>query len=162
MTLLLFNYAIFNNPTLVIIGWIIAGIEAITAILQFFKVVFRNNKKIVERLDKSIEKCQNTIARLQAKRIDYQNAVAYESINNRATNLPVDVIIPPADGVENIEPEHIKEPDAEIDEINKECDAALAEHEKADFDAAESVDIEPDAESYELFKKIYRELKKND
>ena len=162
MTLLLFNYAIFNNPTLLVIGWIIAGLEAVTAVLQFFKVVFRNNKKIVERLDKSIAKCQNTIARLQQKRAEYQSAVvAYDNINNSAATAPVDVIIPPADGVESIEPEHVEEPDAaEIDEINKECDAALAEHEKADFDAAEPVDIEPDAESYELFKKIYRELKK--
>ena len=160
MTLLLFNYALFNNPTLLAIGWVIAGIEAVTAILQFLKVVFRNNKKIVARLDKSIEKCEKTLTRLRQKQADYQTVIAYENLEKGKTiTEPVDVEIPPADGVEEVQT------DIDIDAMNKEAQADFDAHERAEFDLTEEpeTESEPQAgESYELFKKLVESIKKND
>lgn len=165
MTLLLFNYALFNDPNLLIIGWIIAGLEAVTAVLQFLRVVFRNNKKIVEKLDKSIAKCEKTLINLRQKQADYRAIIAMETIQRGELNtnpadgektpisatetaepeqepepveeMPADVEIPPADGVETIEPE---------EEPEQPADAPTTENN----------------ESYELFKKFVESVKKND
>ena len=165
MTILLFNYAIFNNPYLLIVGWIIAGIEAITATLQFLRVVFRNNKKIVEKLDKSIAKCEKTLINLRQKQDVYRAVIAMEDVQHGELNanpayiektpiyatkaaepeeepepvveMPADVEIPPADGVETIEPE---------EEPEQPADAPTTENN----------------ESYELFKKFVESVKKND
>lgn len=156
MTILLVNYAIFNNPYLLIVGWIIAGIEAVTALLQFFRVIFRNNKKIAERLDKSIAKCEQTLVKLRQRQADYQAFLAMEAAQHGEVSatpapevaepekepepvaeIPADVQIPPADGVETIEPEEEPEQPAEAPTID-------------------------DSESYELYKKFVASVKKND
>ena len=148
MTILLVNYAIFNNPYLLIVGWIIAGIEAVTALLQFFRVIFRNNKKIAERLDKSIAKCEQTLVKLRQRQADYQAFLAMEAAQHGqlaepekepepVAEIPADVQIPPADGVETIEPEEEPEQPAEAPTID-------------------------DSESYELYKKFVESVKKND
>ena len=87
MTLLLFNYALFNDPTLLIVGWLIAGLEAITAILHFIRAVFRNNKKIVERIDKSIAKCEKTLTALRQKQSEYRAVLAYEAVERGELNI---------------------------------------------------------------------------
>ena len=148
MTILLVNYAIFNNPYLLIVGWIIAGIEAVTALLQFFRVIFRNNKKIAERLDKSIAKCEQTLVKLRQRQADYQAFLEMEAAQHGqlaepekepepVAEIPADVQIPPADGVETIEPEEEPEQPAEAPTID-------------------------DSESYELYKKFVESVKKND
>lgn len=168
MTLLLFNYAMFQNPALLIVGWVIAGIEAFTAILHLCKILFKNNKKVVEKIDKTIEKMQTKLVKLQHLQAELQVAYAYEQAK-KDNAAPVDVILPAPDGA--AEPDDVEEPDdAKIDEMNKEAAAEFDEREKADFDTtdykADAAEIipdhieEPTAESYELFKKFIGSLQK--
>lgn len=171
MTLLLFNYALFNDPTLLIVGWLIAGLEAITAILHFIRAVFRNNKKIVERIDKSIAKCEKTLTALRRKQSEYRAVLAYEAVERGELNIsltdnektkiseaeqngandknnnefPPDALITPADGVEETQPEEPQEADEEP--------------EPAREDAAH---VELAGESAELLAKFIGSLKKND
>lgn len=164
MTLLLINYAIFSNPILLIIGYAIAGLEAVTAVLQFIKVVFRNNEKLVKKIDSKIIKYEKAINTLRERQAYYSAELAYQNAH-AAQKIP-----------EHIEIKRDDNDAAELAEIDKENAAELAEHEKADFDAdfgtvddgynedpAEQADEDANNnESYELFKKFVAQVKKND
>lgn len=171
MTLLLFNYAIFNNPILLYIGFALAALEATTAVLQFFKVLFGKNEKIVKKIDKTITKLQNKIGKLKEKEAYYRADIAYKAEKDEP--IPVDIAVPVSDGVDEIAPPEQEkaepEEDYDAETIEKENAEALAEHERNDFDTreyddAEAVNVsEPeDVASYELFKKFVAQVKKND
>lgn len=165
MTLLLFNYALFNNPTLSIIGWIIAGLEAVTAVLQFFRVVFRNNKKIVAKLDKSISKCEQTLINLRQKQADYRAVIAMENVQRGELNAqPADIEKKPIYATEAAEPEEEPEPVAEMPadgEIPPADGVEMIEPEEESEHAAEAPTMGSN-ESYELFLKFCESVKKND
>lgn len=70
MALLLFNYALFGDSTLLIIGWVIAAFEAITAILKFIKMLLPQNSKSAEKILKIIDKIDKAIEKLKTKRAE--------------------------------------------------------------------------------------------
>ena len=164
MTLLLFNYALFNNPNLLIIGWIIAGLEAVTAVLQFLRVLFRNNKKIVEKIDKSILKCEKTLINLRQKQADFKAIIAMEAAQRGELNAqPTDVEKTPIYATEAAEPEE-PEPVAEMPadvEIPPADGVEMIEPEEQPGQPAEAPTME-NYESYELFRKFVESVKKND
>lgn len=145
MALLLVNYAIFGDPMLLIIGYAIAGLEAITAVLHFLKTVFKNNPKIVEKIDKKISKYQNAITKLKEREACYRAELAYQSAQTPPENIL-----------------HTIKEDAEIEKMNKEASDDLAEQERKDFDLRDESEPEPDNESYELFKKFVAQVKNNE
>ena len=165
MTLLLINYAIFSNPVLLVIGYLIAGLEAITAVLQFIKVVFKNNTKIVKKIDSKISKYQKAIQVLKERQAYYNAEIAYQN----AHVIPINETAP-ASKITKDDTDIAENADNadDIDKINAEAQQDIDEHEKAEFDTTD-YDDEPadddtlnDNESYELFKKFVAQVKKND
>lgn len=51
MCLLLLNYSVFGDPILKVLGFIIAGIEAVSAIIGLVKKLFPNNKQVNDVAD---------------------------------------------------------------------------------------------------------------
>lgn len=154
MALLLFNYSFFNEPALAVFGWIIAGLEAVTAILTFIRTVFRNNKKIVASLDKAIDKCEKTLLSLRQKQAEYRAVLAYEAVERG--EIPVDTT------AENSQ----AEPAAEETEVPKHIDEIPPDMATTPADGVEEIDstaashVEFDGESAELFAKFLGSLKK--
>ena len=160
MVLLAVNYAIFNNPTLLIFGWIIAGIEAVTAVLQFLRIVFKNNKKVVEKIDKAIEKNKEALTKLYQKRDEYIAIVAYETAK-RDTSIPEPIINTETDAG-NVIPEHVETPaDVAIPPADG-VEEIETEPQASEQAPTEAPHFELNGESAELFAKFIGSIKKND
>ena len=165
MALLMVNYALFGDPTLTLIGWIIAAIEASTAVLRLIKTIFRNNKKIVEKCDRAIAKHEKALTLLREKQAEYKKILEIESVKDMSLSDTTDgeggaEISPPEDvGISNDDPE-----------IEKNINDEIAYHERVDdymedpHTAPSSIigDVILSSESADLLKKFYASVKKNE
>lgn len=183
MALLMVNYALFGDPTLTMIGWIIAAIEASTAVLRLIKTIFRNNKKIVEKCDRAIAKHEKALTLLREKQAEYQKILAVESVNDNIKDTSLSdtadddqdgAEISPSDpvGISQDQNDDIKFYNEHEKEIEKEISEDLARAERAadyidDNDQGEEKpspesavgDVVLSSESAALFEKFCKSLK---
>lgn len=143
MALLMVNYALFGDPTLTMIGWIIAAIEASTAVLRLIKTIFRNNKKIVEKCDRAIAKHEKALTLLREKQAEYKKILAVESVDENIKDTSLSdtadddqggAEISPSDpvGISQDQNDDIKFYNENAKEIEKEIAEDLARAERAD------------------------------
>lgn len=133
MALLMVNYALFGDPTLTMIGWIIAAIEASTAVLKLIRTIFRNNKKIVEKCDRAIEKHEKALTLLREKQAEYKKILAIESVNDNIKDTSLSDTADDDQGGAEISPSDpvgiMSDDDVKIEKANAE---ELARHERID------------------------------
>lgn len=95
MATLLLSYTVAINKTLQIIGYILAVLEAATLVFHFIRDILTNNDK--ESILTKIAALRNKLKAILAR----EKETAQK--NTISDARPIDEIIPPADGVEEIE-----------------------------------------------------------